>query len=104
MKKIMKVLIGTAIVACLAALIAARMLAPKEELETRELPIVSTGKPERGSIETTVSLMGKVAPSDTYFVLPKAAGELREVYVKNGDIVKAGGKIAACLVVSDARA
>lgn len=95
MKKIMKVLIGTAIVACLAALIAARMLAPKEELETRELPIVSTGKLERGSIETTVSLMGKVAPSDTYFVLPKAAGELREVYVKNGDIVKAGDKIAA---------
>ena len=38
--------------------------------------------------------MGTVQPSDTYYITPKVAGELVEIYVQNGQSVEEGAPIA----------
>lgn len=94
MKKGIKILIGAAVGLCVIALIGARVLAPKEELDTVDIPTVSVDSLKRGSMESRIALMGTVQPSDTYYLMPKTAGELIEVYVENGQSVKQGDAIA----------
>ena len=94
MKKQIKIAIGAVVVLGFAGLVATRMMKPQEEIQTKELPAVTLTTATEGSIEQTTSLMGTVEPSDTYYITPKVAGELVEIYVQNGQSVEAGAPIA----------
>lgn len=94
MKKQIKIAIGAVVVLGFAGLVATRMLKPQEEIQTKGLPAVTLTTATEGSIEQTTSLMGTVEPSDTYYITPKVAGELVEIYVQNGQSVEAGAPIA----------
>ena len=94
MKKQVKIAIGAVVVLGFAGLVATRMMKPQEEIQTKGLPAVTLTTATEGSIEQTTSLMGTVQPSDTYYITPKVAGELVEIYVQNGQSVEAGAPIA----------
>ena len=94
MKKQIKIAIGAVVVLGFAGLVATRMMKPQEEIQTKGLPAVTLTTAAEGSIEQTTSLMGTVQPSDTYYITPKVAGELVEIYVQNGQSVEAGAPIA----------
>lgn len=67
-----------------------RFLQPEELAEAVPPPIVATEKPRIGDISLTTSLLGKVEPSDVVYLYPKASGDVTEIKVKAGDMVKAG--------------
>lgn len=94
MKKQVKIAIAAVIVLGFAGLVATRMMKPQEEMQTKELPAVTLTTATEGSIEQTTALMGTVQPSDTYYITPKVAGELVEIYVQNGQSVEEGAPIA----------
>ncbi len=94
MKKQVKIAIGAVIVFGFAGLVATRMMKPQEEMQTKGLPAVTLTTATEGSIEQTTALMGTVQPSDTYYITPKVAGELVEIYVQNGQSVEEGAPIA----------
>ena len=94
MKKQVKIAIGAVIVLGFAGLVATRMMKPQEEMQTKGLPAVTLTTATEGSIEQTTALMGTVQPSDTYYITPKVAGELVEIYVQNGQSVGEGAPIA----------
>ena len=87
----------SALFVCAAALIggaAWRITRPKEEVAQVPLPTVSIAKPERANIAVETSLIGTISAGDVYYVMPKAAGEIREIYVSQGDQVNEGDPIA----------
>ena len=94
MKKQVKIAIGAVIVLGFAGLVATRMMKPQEEMQTKGLPAVTLTTATEGGIEQTTALMGTVQPSDTYYITPKVAGELVEIYVQNGKSVEEGAPIA----------
>lgn len=94
MKKQEKIAIAAVVVLGFAGLVATRMMKPQEEMQTKGLPAVTLTTATEGNIEQTTSLMGTVQPSDTYYITPKVAGELVEIYVQNGQSVEAGAAIA----------
>ena len=94
MKKQIKIAIAAVIVLGCAGLVATRMMKPQEEMQTKGLPAVTLTTATEGSIEQTTALMGTVQPSDTYYITPKVAGELIEIYVQNGQSVEEGAPIA----------
>lgn len=94
MKKQVKIAIAAVIVLGFAGLVATRMMKPQEEMQTKGLPAVTLTTATEGSIEQTTALMGTVQPSDTYYITPKVAGELVEIYVQNGQSVEEGAPIA----------
>lgn len=93
MKKSIKVIITAVLVVAAVALILPRFLKPKEEVVVAALPVVSTENPVMGSLELYTALTGSVEPADIVYVMPKAAGEVTETYVKAGDMVKEGQKL-----------
>ena len=78
----------------LIAAVAMRISKPAPPVETTPLPTVSVAEPKTGSIAIETSLIGQIVPGDVYYVTPKAAGEIREIYVKQGDTVSEGDPIA----------
>ena len=70
-----------------------RLTRPEEAVETTPLPTVSVTRPEIASIGIETSLIGQMVPGDLYYVTPKAAGEIREIYVEQGDFVEEGDPI-----------
>ncbi len=70
-----------------------RLTRPEEAVETTPLPTVSVTRPEIASIGIESSLIGQMVPGDLYYVTPKAAGEIREIYVEQGDFVEEGDPI-----------
>ena len=70
-----------------------RLTRPEEAVETTPLPTVSVTSPETASIGIETSLIGQMVPGDLYYVTPKAAGEIREIYVEQGDFVEEGDPI-----------
>lgn len=70
-----------------------RLTRPEEAVETTPLPTVSVTNPEIASIGIEISLIGQMVPGDLYYVTPKAAGEIREIYVEQGDFVEEGDPI-----------
>lgn len=87
------IITSVVIVAAAAALILPRALRPDPVVEAVALPIVEVEMPFTGSIELSRNLVGKVEPSDVVYVYPKAAGQITDVYVKAGDMVKEGQAI-----------
>lgn len=87
-----KLIIG-AVVFFILAIIAVRLFSHREEIESKPLATVSVGKPEIGDIAVQTSLVGTVEPGDVYYVMPKAAGEILNIYVNVGDSVNEGDPI-----------
>ncbi len=91
-----KILIPAAVAAGLIALIAFRILNTKEKLEIDPLSTVSVGHAEIGDISIETSLIGTVMPGDVYNVIPKTSGEITDIFVKTGDLVREGDPI--CMI------
>ena len=87
------VIITAAVVVVAAAVIVPRFLKPKEEVTAASLPVVSVQNPEMGNIELYTGLTGTVEPADIVYIIPKAGGEVTDVYVKAGDYVQEGQKL-----------
>ncbi len=92
------------VVLCLlliAGSVAMRLMKPEEAIETSPLSTVSVGSPTRNDIEIETSLVGTIMPDNVYYVMPKVAGEIKEIYVSQGDHVNEGDPI--CLIDNDAQ-
>lgn len=90
MKKGVIIAIGAVIVVAAGAFAVSYFKPAKDVAETVAPPVVKAEKPETSDIELFRSLTGTVEPSDLVYVIPKAAGEITAVYVKNGDYVTEG--------------
>ena len=85
----------------IAAAVVMRLMKPEEAVETSPLPTVSVISPEYGDIEIETSLVGTVMPDNVYYVVPKTSGEIKEIYVEQGDTVNEGDPI--CRIDNDAQ-
>ncbi|MGN0157649.1 MAG: efflux RND transporter periplasmic adaptor subunit [Brotaphodocola sp.] len=84
------VIIGSVIVIAACALILPKLLTKKPFAEAVADPVVEVTQPEIRDIRLTTGLVGKVEPEEVVYVYPKAAGEVKEVYVKPGELVEEG--------------
>ena len=57
-------------------------------------PVIKTAKVSNGTLKVTVAASGKISAGDRAEVYPPTAGTLDVVYVKDGQTVKAGQKLA----------
>lgn len=93
MTKAKVLLIAAGVVVIAAALIVPRYIKGRETVVAAAVPVVSVQNPQLGTIELSTALIGTVEPSDMVYVMPKASGEVTEVYVKAGDLVQEGQKL-----------
>ena len=87
------IIITAAAVAVVAALVLPRFLKPKDSVNSAAAPVVSAEQPQIGTIEIYTDLSGSIEPSEMASIIPKAGGEVTEVYVKAGDMVTEGQPI-----------
>ncbi len=90
MKKGVIAAIGAVIVVAAGAFAVSYYWPEEAEVEAVAPPAVRVEKPAIADIELFRSLTGTIEPSDLVYVIPKAAGEITAVYVKNGDYVTEG--------------
>lgn len=65
-------------------------------------PTYQTAQVEKGTLITTVTASGNITAGNNLTISTTATGTVRNVYVKNGDTVKAGQKIAIITLDQDA--
>lgn len=65
----------------------------KKTVDFNAVPSVNVTHIRKGSISKEVSVMGNILPTDTYYVVAKVGGDIKNIYVKNGDYVKKGDPI-----------
>ena len=70
-----------------------KRLTYKKDVDFNAVPAVNVTHIRKGSISKDVSVMGNILPTDTYYVVAKVSGDLKNIYVKNGDYVKKGDPI-----------
>lgn len=90
MSKGAKIAAAAVVVVAAGAFVGARFLTPESAPEAVAPPVVRTEQPAAADIELFRSMTGTVEPSDSVYVIPKAAGEITAVYVKTGDYVTEG--------------
>lgn len=93
MKRRTKIITGIVAVGVLAALILPRYLRKEETADPAVPPVVRAEQPGTGTITLYRELTGTVEPTDMVTVIPKLAGEVKEVHVKTGDHVQEGQAI-----------
>lgn len=81
--------LGIIAVVIVAAFIGWRVLGSK-----KQQPQYQTEKVERGNIIVSVSVSGQVSSANSAEVTTQASGVISTVYVKDGDSVKAGDRVA----------
>lgn len=84
------IIIGVAVVAAIAAIVAPRFFKKEQFGQAAADPILSAAVPERGNLQLTTDLIGTVEPSDVVYIYPKASGDVTGVQVKAGDFVEQG--------------
>ncbi len=94
-----RVIVALCILA-IVAVVVMRLMKPEEAVSTTPLPSVSVSAPSYGDVETQTSLVGTVMPDNIYYVTPKVAGEIKEIYVSQGDFIEEGDAI--CLIDNSA--
>ncbi len=90
MKKSVKIIAGIVVVAALAVIILPRLLRKEPPIEAQPAPNVTVSSPVIGDITLESGLIGTIEASDTVYVLPKTAGDIAEVLVKEGQAVTQG--------------
>lgn len=65
----------------------------KKEIDFNAIPSVNVTHIRKGSISKEVSVIGNILPTDTYYVVAKVGGDIKNINVKNGDYVKKGDPI-----------
>lgn len=84
------VITGGAIVVILGFAVASRLLNTSPFADAVSDPVVEVTTPETRDISLITGLVGSVEPEDVVYIYPKVSGEVREVYVKAGEVVRAG--------------
>lgn len=92
MKKRTMILLG-AIVVVLGLAIASRLLNNTPFADAVADPVVEVTRPEIRDISLITGLVGTVEPEDVVYIYPKVSGEVREVYIKAGEVVHEGDAI-----------
>lgn len=90
MKTGAKILTGVVIAGVLAAVIVPRLMKEEPPIEAAPLPNVTVENPLKRDIVLESGLIGTIEPSDILYVTPKVAGEIQQVLVNAGDVVKQG--------------
>lgn len=93
MKKLGKIAIGIIAVGALGAVVFMRINKKEEPMEAVPDPTVQVENPQTGTIVLSTDLTGTVEPSDVVYVVSKGAGEVLEVFVKQGDVVQKDQKL-----------
>lgn len=70
-----------------------KRLTTKKVQDFNTIPSVNVTHIRKGTINKEVSVMGNILPTDTYYVVAKVGGDIKNIYVKNGDYVKKGDPI-----------
>lgn len=83
-------IIGGVAVLALCAVVAGKIMKPKQFAEGVADPIVGVTQPETRDIVIRSSLVGSIEPEEVVYVYPKAGGDVTDVYVKAGDRIEAG--------------
>lgn len=81
------------IVVSLILLVGCNQQENADEAPETEIP-VKVSKVTFGTLTDSDELTGTILPENEVAVLPKAIGEIKEIYVKKGDIVKKGDVLA----------
>ena len=81
------------IIVVAAAYMIFKRLTFKKEMDFNAVPSVNVTHIRKGSISKEVSVMGSILPTDTYYVVAKVGGDIKNINVKNGDYVKKGDPI-----------
>ncbi|MGI6079801.1 MAG: efflux RND transporter periplasmic adaptor subunit [Candidatus Avilachnospira sp.] len=76
-----------------------RLTKPEEEIEAVPLPTVSVTRATEGDLYVETELIGSMQASDIYYVTPKVAGEIEEIYVEQGQEISEGDPI--CKIDND---
>ncbi len=92
MKKRTMILLG-AIVVVLGLAIASRLLNNTPFADAVADSVVEVTRPEIRDISLITGLVGTVEPEDVVYIYPKVSGEVREVYIKAGEVVHEGDAI-----------
>ena len=91
-KHIALIVIGIIVLLGIAFLVFRKLTKPKN-VDLGAIPAVNVTHIRKGHIDREVSVMGSILPNDTYYVPAKVGGEIKKIYVKNGDYVKKGDPI-----------
>lgn len=91
-KHIALIVIGLILLLGIAFLVFKKLTKPKN-VDLGAIPAVNVTHIRKGHINREVSVMGSILPNDTYYVPAKVGGEIKKIYVKNGDYVKKGDPI-----------
>jgi len=94
MGKKLKYIVGILIIGVLLFFVFLRITKPKEEVEAKALPTVTTISMEKGNISVKEELLGEISANEQFVLLSKISGEVLEIYKENGEEVKKGEKIA----------
>ncbi|MBR3288408.1 MAG: efflux RND transporter periplasmic adaptor subunit [Lachnospiraceae bacterium] len=81
-----------AIIAAAGFMVYKRLTFKKPE-DFNAVPSVNVTHIRKGSLTKEISVMGNILPTDTYYVVAKVGGDIKNIYVKNGDFVKKGDPI-----------
>ena len=90
--KIVYFVIILAIIAAAGFMVYKRLSFKKPE-DFNAVPSVNVTHIRKGSLTKEISVMGNILPTDTYYVVAKVGGDIKNIYVKNGDFVKKGDPI-----------
>lgn len=90
-KRRLYVLIPVIVVVAIFSIAAIRFFISRNEVdqEITAVPVV-VGSPVRRSVEETLRYPGTLASSETVTVVPKIAGRIESIYVREGEAVKRG--------------
>ena len=90
--KIVYFVIILAIIAAAGFMVYKRLTFKKPD-DFNAVPSVNVTHIRKGSLTKEISVMGNILPTDTYYVVAKVGGDIKNIYVKNGDFVKKGDPI-----------
>lgn len=91
-KHILLIIISIILLLGIAFLVYKKLTKPKN-VDLSSIPAVNVTHIRKGHIDREISVMGSILPNDTYYVPAKVGGDIKKIYVKNGDYVKKGDPI-----------
>ena len=91
-KHLILIIISAILLLGIIFLVYKKITKPKN-VDLGSIPAVNVTHIRKGHIDREISVMGSILPNDTYYVPAKVGGDIKKIYVKNGDYVKKGDPI-----------